>query len=307
MNAREQHRQQQNQSTRNHLRSTIRTLVQQEAKCYMARTIALQARCNSARRVRVYGMRQKARELPDLVDRLERLEAKLAANIASKQEARSSPLPQRTAPVAEVLREPPERITVLLVTANPLGAPALRLDEEIRSVVGQIRQSRYRRSIKLESCLATRPQDLLTALNEFRPTIMHFSGHGSRQSELAFLDNDGYVKLISQSGIIHAIAHAASVRLVFFNACHSRTQAAEVVRYVDAAIGMNRAVDDTAARLFASQFYAALASGLSVKDAFEQARALLMMEGIAEADTPELFVADGLDPGSITLVRRRRS
>lgn len=55
--------------------------------------------------------------------------------------------------------------------------------------------------------------------------------------------------------------------------------------------------------MFAAQFYSAIGFGLSVKRAFEQARAALMLEGIAEEDTPELFTADGIDSDQLILVK----
>ena len=42
--------------------------------------------------------------------------------------------------------------------------------------------------------------------------------------------------------------------------------------------------------------------GNSVKKAFLQAKALLMLEGISEENTPELFVKEGLDAANIFLV-----
>lgn len=66
---------------------------------------------------------------------------------------------------------------------------------------------------------------------------------------------------------------------------------------------MTTAIGDEAARVFSAQFYSALSFGKSIRRAFEQARAQLLLEGIPEEDTPELFVKDGLDPDEIVLVR----
>jgi hypothetical protein len=82
-----------------------------------------------------------------------------------------------------------------------------------------------------------------------------------------------------------------------------RGQAKAVVTHIPAAIGMNAAISDNAARVFAAQFYSAIGFGHSITRAFQQARAALMLEGIPEENTPELFVAPGLDGGGLTLVR----
>ena len=66
---------------------------------------------------------------------------------------------------------------------------------------------------------------------------------------------------------------------------------------------MNTAIGDDAARVFAGQFYSAIGFGHSIARAFQQARAAMMLEGIPEENTPELFVAPGLDGEGLTLVR----
>lgn len=76
-----------------------------------------------------------------------------------------------------------------------------------------------------------------------------------------------------------------------------------VVEHVDAAIGMNTSIGDDAARVFAAQFYSSIGFGLSLEKAFQQAKASLMLEGIDEEDTPELYVKDGLDASEIVIVR----
>ena len=66
-------------------------------------------------------------------------------------------------------------------------------------------------------------------------------------------------------------------------------------------------IGDDAARTFAAQFYSAIGFGKSVNEAFEQAKAALMLENIPEEDTPELFVADGLDASELYIVRPAES
>ncbi len=99
------------------------------------------------------------------------------------------------------------------------------------------------------------------------------------------------------------IAQTDNLQLVIFNACFSAGQAAAVVEHVDVAIGMNDPIGDEAARVFAAQFYSALGFGRSVQVSFDQAKAALMLAGIPEEDTPELYAREGIDPNEIILVR----
>jgi hypothetical protein len=198
----------------------------------------------------------------------------------------------------------PEKITVLFLASNPLDQSQLRLDEEARAINEKIRSSKHRDSVNLVSCWAVRPLDILQALNEHSPAIVHFSGHGSVQGELVFQGGNGETKLVSKEAIVETItASSDGIRLVFFNACHSQLQAESIVNHVEAAIGMNSAIGDSAARVFSVMFYSAIGFGLSVKKAFLQAKAALMLENIPEENIPELFIKAGLSSDEIFIVK----
>lgn len=204
----------------------------------------------------------------------------------------------------EELRKLPQRIIVLFLAANPIDQQQLRLDEEIRAIDEMIRKSKHRDSVQLVSKWAVRPMDVLQALNEFSPHIVHFSGHGSNTDEIIFMDDKGNAKAVSKEAIVQTmLAATGNIRLVFFNTCYSRGQAEAVVKHVQAAIGMKTSIGDKAARVFASQFYSSIGFGKSVNQAFEQGKALLMMENIPEEDTPELFIGDGLNGNELIIVR----
>ena len=99
-------------------------------------------------------------------------------------------------------------------------------------------------------------------------------------------------------------ATSDNIRVVFFNTCYSRNQAEEIVNYIEAAIGMNDSIGDNAARIFAAQFYSAIGFGKSIKIAFEQAKAALMLENIPEEQTPELFIQNGVSEEELVLVSK---
>ena len=204
----------------------------------------------------------------------------------------------------EQLQAVPETITVLFLAANPIDTPALRLDEEARSIQEKIRLSEYRDSIRFESRWATRASDILQAINETNPTIVHFSGHGADTGELALLNPDGSTKLVTKEAISMAMSTASdTIRLVVFNACFSEIPAQNVVGPIASAIGMSTSIGDDAACVFAAQLYSSIGFGRSLQTSFKQAVAALMLEGIPEDDTPRLYVKDSIDPNDIILVR----
>lgn len=107
--------------------------------------------------------------------------------------------------------------------------------------------------------MATRALDVIQAINEEDPTVIHFSGHGSDEDEIVFQDNQGNAELVSKEAIVQTMMSASdTIKLVFFNTCFSYGQAQAVVEHVDAAIGMTNSIGDEAARIFAAQFYSAI-------------------------------------------------
>ena len=132
------------------------------------------------------------------------------------------------------------------MASNPIDTSRLRLDEEVRSIQEKIRLSEYRDSVSFESRWAVRSSDILQAINETNPTIIHFSGHGAHTGEIVLQNPDGSARLVAKDAIAAAISTASdSVRLVTFNACFSEEQAKSVVGYIDAAIGMNDSINNS--------------------------------------------------------------
>jgi len=203
----------------------------------------------------------------------------------------------------EALQNLPEKINVLFLAANPANEQPLRLDEEARSIQEMIRKSEYRDSVSFCTRWAVRPLDIINAINEVKPAIVHFSGHGST-TDLAFQDNDGNSKLVTAKALAATISSCSEgVRLVFFNTCSSAHHAELAVESIDASIGMSAGIGDATACLFSSYFYSAIGFGKSLRVAFNQAKAALMLEGIPEENTPMLFSKDEVDPTEFYIIR----
>ena len=103
------------------------------------------------------------------------------------------------------------------------------------------------------------------------------------------------------------ISASKKIRLIFFNACFSQQEAKAVVEKVEAAIGMNTEIGDEAAIVFAAQFYSSIGFGLNLQQSFDQAKSALLLKGIPEADTPVLFVKEGLLAADIVMVAQEEA
>ena len=194
-------------------------------------------------------------------------------------------------------------IKVLFLASNPKETQPLALDTEAREITQKIRASEYRDILELKTAWAVRPDDLLQTLNEHQPHIVHFSGHGTQEGEIILLNSNGEPKPVNTAAI-KALFSALkdNIRVVLLNACYSKIQAEAITEIIDCVIGMNTTIGDEAAIIFAASFYRAVGFGRSVQDAFEQARAALMLEGISEEDTPELLHREQVNPKEITLI-----
>lgn len=203
------------------------------------------------------------------------------------------------------LKKLPQSITILFLASNPKGTGQLRLDEESRNIYERIRMSEYRDTIKFETRWAVRASDIFQAINETNPTIIHFSGHGCDNGDIVLENPDGSPKRITSDAISQVIATVSdNVRLVFFNACYSESQANKIVEYIDASIGMETSIGDEAACVFASQFYSSIGFGLSLETSFKQAVAALLLEGIPEDQTPKLYCKSDIDANNIYFVAK---
>lgn len=199
---------------------------------------------------------------------------------------------------------PSEKIVVLFIASNPVDQDQLRLDEEIRLIEHKIQTSKYRDSVELKAIWAARPGDLLQAINEYGPTIVHFSGHGSPQDELILQDEAGNTKKVSKAALVEMFKITSSgIKLVVFNTCLSSDQAFGINQHIPATIGMNDSIGDDAARVFSAQLYSAIGFGKSVSNAFGQAKAALILEEIPEERTPELHLATDSIGDELVLVR----
>jgi CHAT domain len=198
---------------------------------------------------------------------------------------------------------PMNKVKVLFLAANPSGTQPLKLDEEIRQITAKIRASDYRDALDLVSLWAVRSGDLLQGLLEHKPHIVHFSGHGSSTAEIILQDQDGRPNPVSKAALVALFRTLRdNVRVVLLNACSTRPQAEALGEIIDCVVGMNKPIGDAAAIAFAASFYRAIGFGRSVQEAFDLGKVALLLDGIAEDQTPELFVRKGVDAATLSLI-----
>jgi hypothetical protein len=196
---------------------------------------------------------------------------------------------------------------VLFIAASPEDEDPLRLDKEVREIQKRMRESEHRDSVAFEWRLASQTSDLMQALNETRPHVVHFSGHGS-QDALIFEDSDGLAKPLYVEDLAQFLAQllritSDRIRLAIFNSCHSATAARAACDFIPFAIGMDQPVNDNFAKVFSGQFYNAIGFGRSIQQAFDQAHWQAKDDLGSPSGDPVLHAADGEDPATTYLVK----
>jgi hypothetical protein len=197
-----------------------------------------------------------------------------------------------------------KRLNVLYLTANPDRAHSLRVDAEVRQVQDAIRGSAYRDNISLEYRPAADLDSLIEGLNDYRPRVVHFSGHGYEGGIAVDSTKVGKrrVKTVSFELLAKALsATDAPPEIIVLNACKSAGARKAFLPPAKMIVVMRDSVSDLAATAFAAKFYAAVAAGQSVKSAFKQGKVAVEMVSLNEVDTPDLLVASGVDPAKFVL------
>ncbi|MBD0301529.1 MAG: hypothetical protein ICV85_04930, partial [Tolypothrix sp. T3-bin4] len=78
------------------------------------------------------------------------------------------------------------QIRILFLTAEPTDSARLRLGRELEDIKERLRLANPQGIFVLEERRSARPQDISQAIQDFKPNIVHFSGHGESTGELCF-------------------------------------------------------------------------------------------------------------------------
>lgn len=204
------------------------------------------------------------------------------------------------------LQELPEAIKILFFGADPgrKSEKALDLQNEIRQVNAHIRASKHRDALKVDSHWAVQAEDILQALDESEPAVIHFSGHGTPGGHLVVETPTGDPHVVPLQGMLRAVVGSKRyLKVAVFNCCHSHALAEQCSEHILAAIGMDGAIADVAAKDFAARFYASIGFGQDVREAFERAATQLEMKYPDEAHIPQLYVNPLVKEDELILVK----
>jgi hypothetical protein len=189
-----------------------------------------------------------------------------------------------------------DKVKILYLAANPIDTDHLLLQEEARDLEERIRLGTRRDDFEVIYCLAVRPRDLLRGLQEVQPHIIHFGGHGNDDKQIVLQNDVGESCPVAPQDLADLVElFKTNLKVALMSCCYGRLQAEALNRALDFTIGMDEPLSDVGAVSFSAAFYQVLASGGSVKQAFESARLLTRMEGQPVFQVCDLLVREGAE------------
>jgi hypothetical protein len=166
---------------------------------------------------------------------------------------------------------------VLGLFADPPGPGAsgrLRLDQEARI----LREIADRGGIDLIDRHAVRPEDVIYALFNDKPDILHFAGHGGRNGLMLLENERGRGTPVKATDVAKAVRGTSRILdCVVLNSCFTADNAAEFRGATHAVAGSTSRLPDDCALSFARGFYTAIAAGSIAENAFNAAVAAMDM------------------------------
>jgi hypothetical protein len=216
----------------------------------------------------------------------------------------SSPTVHYVHEVRTVPAPKPEMLRVLYLTADP--GRDLRTEVEVRNVQQAVRKATHRDLIQISYRPAATPEDLLDGLNELRPHVVHFSGHG--RSSTVFFDNASVDTPGGREVALDLLARALRATadpptLLVLNGCDTLDGAEVLLDSTPVIIAMASEITDLAATVFAARFYSAIASAQPVGAAVQQGSVALDLAGLDEGWIPNVLARDDLDLDGLVLVQ----
>jgi hypothetical protein len=200
----------------------------------------------------------------------------------------------------QVERPRPQRsimhpLRILAVLASPSDLPALNIAGERQLLERTLQEARDAKDVVLDFVYGpdATPDQVREAVRRLRPHVVHFVGHGAFSRE----DSQGALMLCRESDSTHFVVPASKVAqllenedmaLAVLNACDTGTSSnfdplsgvasALINAGANSVIATTRSIDDSAALLFAREFYRSFIENYGTEAALTEARKHLNIE-----------------------------
>lgn len=183
-----------------------------------------------------------------------------------------------------------ESQTILFLSSDPLDLPHIRLGHELRAIKEKLHYALMRNYVVLHQRECVRSTDLIQAMVEVRPSIVHFAGHGNRAGALYLEDEEGKAHAVTVDAFAALLRlFKEDVKCVILNACYTTVHAIDLTQEIAYVIGMGSVLSDKAALAFSTGFYQALGAGVTIETAYRFGCAQIGLQGLPEYEAPVLY------------------
>src|SRR5215218_5164931 len=136
------------------------------------------------------------------------------------------------------------KVKILFFAADPLAVlpngrtAELQLGQDVREVRQRVEAAEHTSVLDFDWRLAARTDDLVKALRQTRPAVVHFSGHGGNDGLVLTAAGGQGAQLVDAEALTRIFeVFPNRVRLVVLSACYSKAQAEAIREQVGCAIG----------------------------------------------------------------------
>lgn len=156
-----------------------------------------------------------------------------------------------------------QKLKILFLASDPSNESRLHLGKELQSIRNKLKDNRH---FEMKDHLATKHTDIMNEIMNYKPQIVHFSGHGTEEGELMFEDEIGNSKSVPPDALATLFSLTKDfVKCVIVNTCFSEKQAKSISQFTPVVIGTKSEISDEAAISFSTGFYTALNPDLSIE------------------------------------------
>lgn len=185
--------------------------------------------------------------------------------------------------------------TILFISADPIDGNRLRLGEEAREIEEHLKLGSLRETFIFHQKNSVRPSDLIQAMLDIQPNIVHFSSHGQSGGLIHLEDDKGESCPVEPAALVSLFQEfIGQIQCVILNACYSEALALALSKSVPYVIGSMNELGDREAISFSTGFYQALGAGQPLDRAYNFGCAQVRLHGGSEKAVPTIFIQSNL-------------
>lgn len=200
------------------------------------------------------------------------------------------------------------KVKLLFLASRPKNAGSMHLEWDLQALQRAFDTTRTSDRFLLRFLWAPTQADLIDHLNLFKPDIVHFSGHGGKittekEGGIVLNDRTAQPALLEEQNFLSLLRglRADRPKLLVLASCWGLGIARSASSLVTSAVGCPGTLNDNVARGFLHGFYAAIAAGRTLRDAYEIGLAGIPASILLD-HRPMLEWAFDVDPADIVLL-----